>query len=368
MADSLGAQSFTSPSIPRDAETLPAPPPYPSAAPPAQPARRLRTWPALLALLFFAAILPESIETFNTTPVRMVTDPSALPFLMAFYGSADVLVRELLRRRPLRWGAVLLLGIAFGFVNEGIIANTWYSVTPKGYALINGVDWAWAAALTLFHTVFSVVVPILFVELLFPRLANRAWLGRKAVVAFALLFVLVSSLGIVNSKARQYLLYKPLVVLAIVALVVVALLLPRAKPRALRPAAAPRLWTLRVAGFAGMLAFFLVIFLVPASLAPRLADPGRVQIIAIAADLAAFLAGLAVVRRWSGRSGWSQRHSFALLAGVIALSVPLSLLQQDALAGLSFAFTLPCFALVIYQSRRLARQAVTQQTATTPAI
>jgi len=355
MADSLGTQAFRSPSIPRDAETLPAPPPYPSAAPPARPSRRLRTWPAILALLFFAAILPECIETFNTTPLRIVTEPVTLPFLMAFYGSADVLVRELLRRRPLRWSAVLLLGIAFGFVNEGIIANTWYSVTPKGYALINGVDWAWAAALTFFHTVFSVVVPILFVELLFPRLAHRAWLGRKGIVAFATLFLLVSSLGIVDSKARQYLVYKTPVVLATVALVVLALLLPRATPRALRAAAAPRLWTLRVAGFAGMMLFFLIIFLVPDSLAPRIADPGRVQLIAIAADVAAFLAGLAVVRRWSGRSGWGPRHTFALLAGALALSVPLSLLNPDARLGFSFAFTLPCFALLIYQSRRLKR-------------
>jgi hypothetical protein len=75
------AQAFTSSSAAWDAETVPAPPPYPSSAP---PARRLRTWPAILALLFFAAILPESVETFNTTPLRIVTDHSALPFLMAF--------------------------------------------------------------------------------------------------------------------------------------------------------------------------------------------------------------------------------------------------------------------------------------------
>jgi len=335
-----------------------APPPYPSAAP---PARRLRTWPAILALLFFAAILPESVETFNTTLLRIVTESSTLPWLMAFYGSGGLLVRELLRRRPLRWSAVLLLGAAFGFVNEGIIANTWYHVTPTGYSLINGVDWAWAVALTIFHMVFSVVVPILFVELLFPRLAARPWLGRKGIVAFALLFVLVSSLGIVDPHARGYLVYKPPVVLAIIALVVVALLLPRPRPRALRNAAAPRLWTLRVAGFAGMLVFFLAIFLVPAALSPRIADPGGVQLVAIAADVALFFACLAIVRRWSGRSGWSQRHTFALIAGAIALSAPLSLLEPSARLGFSFALTLPFLVLLIYQSRRLARQPVTMQ-------
>lgn len=109
MQDPLGAQAFGAPTVAWASQALPAPPAYPSAAP---PARRLRTWPAILALLFFAAILPESVETFNTTPLRIVTDRATLPFLMAFYGSADVLVRELLRRRPLRWSAVLLLGAA----------------------------------------------------------------------------------------------------------------------------------------------------------------------------------------------------------------------------------------------------------------
>ncbi len=335
---------------------LPAPPALPDLAP---PARRLRTWPAILALLFFAAILPESVETFNTTPLQIVMEPATLPFLMAFYGSADLLVRELLRRRPLRWSAVLLLGAAFGFVNEGIIANTWYSVTPTGYSLINGVDWAWAAALTIFHMVFSVVVPILFVELLFPRLADRPWLGRKGTVALATLFLLVSSLGIIEDKYRVN---KPLVVLAIIALVIAALLLPRPRPRVLRERAAPRLWALRVAGFAGMLLFFLIIFLVPAALSPRIADPGGVQLVAIAADVALFFACLAIVRRWSGRSGWGPRHTFALLAGVIALSVPLSLLEPSARLGFSFALTLPFLVLLIYQSRRLARQAATIQT------
>jgi hypothetical protein len=316
------------------------------------PARRQRTRLAIITLLVFAAILPESIETFNTTPLRIVSDPLTLPFLMAFYGSADLLVRELLRRRPLRWSAMLLLGIAFGFVNEGIIANTWYSVTPTGYAMIHGVDWAWAVALTLFHMVFSVVVPIIFVELLFPRIADRLWLGRKGLVAFTLLFLLISSLGLF---APKYSVYKPPVVLATVALVVAALLLPRARPRRLRDAAAPHLWTLHLAGFAGFLLFFLVIYLIPDKLSHPGADPGGIELVAIGADLALFFVCLAVVRRWTGRSGWGRRQTFALLAGVIALSVPLSLLNQDARAGFSFALTLPCLALLIWQSWRLAR-------------
>jgi hypothetical protein len=323
--------------------------------PPAQlarPRRTRRTWPAILALLFFAAILPECVETFNTTPLTIVTQPITLPFLMAFYGSADLLVRELLHRRPLGWSAVLLLGVAFGFVNEGIIANTWYSVTPTGYSLLGGIDWAWAVALTIFHTAFSVVVPILFVEGLFPDLADRAWVGRKGIVTFALIFVLVSSLGVLSDTDRVY---KLPVVLAVVVLVVAAVLLPRARPRMLSLRAVPRLWTLRVAGFAGLLLFFLTIYLVPAVLALLIADPVRVQIVAIPVDVALFLSGVTRVRRWSGRAAWGKRQTGALIAGVLALSVPLSLLDPGARVGLSFAVTLPVVTLVIWESRRLSR-------------
>lgn len=329
----------------------PAPAVPPAERPLAASAYPQRTRLAILALLFFAALIPESIATWNTPPSRMLAEPLALPFEMAFYGSADLLIREVWRRRPLRWGALLLLGIAFGFVNEGIIANTWYTVTPtKGYAPINGVDYAWAVALTVFHAVMSTVVPILFVELLFPRLSGHPWLGRKGIVAFAILFALVSSLGII---AQQYRVYKPPVLAAIGLLVVVALLLPRARPRMLRSRAAPRLWTLRLAGFAGYATFFVALYIVPRLLDRAVADPGGVNLLMVVIDLALFFICLGVVRRWTGRAGWGPRQTLALISGALCVTIFLS---PTALATGSPLLAFPFLALLVWMARRMGKR------------
>jgi len=351
------------PLVARVGPPLPAAPPPPY-SPPRAP--RERTWLAILALLLFAALIPESIATWNTPPLRMVVEPQSLPFLMAYYGSADLLIREAWRRRSLRRGALLMLGVAFGFVNEGIIANTWYSVTPTGYSLIHGVDYAWAVALTIFHAVMSTVVPILFVETLFPRLAARPWLGRKGIAAFAALFALVSSLGLINPTARAYLVYKPPVVAAIAALVVVALLLPRARPRALRAKLAPRLWALRLAGFAGYAAFFFALYAVPPMLARLVGDPGRATLLAIAVDLAFFFACLGVARRWTGRAGWGPRQALALISCALCLTIGLSVVHSEALAGGAPLLTLPFLALLVWMAWRTGRHKAATRSVSPP--
>lgn len=42
-----------------------------------------------------------------------------------------------------------------------------------------GVNWVWSLELTLYHAVFSIAIPILLVELLFPEAREQSWVGRK---------------------------------------------------------------------------------------------------------------------------------------------------------------------------------------------
>jgi len=41
------------------------------------------------------------------------------------------------------------------------------------------VNWAWAAMLILFHTVFSILLPITVVELTFPAVRHESWVGPR---------------------------------------------------------------------------------------------------------------------------------------------------------------------------------------------
>ncbi len=180
----------------------PAVPP-PGAPPPSGP-RRVRTWPAALTLFFGAALIPETVATFNSPPLLLLTRPATYLFISAFYGSVALLVREYMRSRAARWTGVLLVGMAAGAVNEGIIAGTWYKVQYPGYALVGGVDPAVATGLTVFHALVSTVLPILLVELT----------QTLAVITGALLPTIIASV-ILPAALRSL---EPLVTLPVLAL------------------------------------------------------------------------------------------------------------------------------------------------------
>ena len=314
-----------------------------------------RTWLAVLTLYVFAALIPESIASANTPTYAWVLNPALALIETAFYGSANLVIRELRVRRSLGWTSVLLLGAAFGFANEGIIAVTWFRVLPTdGYIFQNGVNWAWAVALTIFHAVFSVVVPIAFVELLFPRIAARPWLSRSGTLVFAVLFALVTSIGFFPPRYRV----NQLPVLAgMIALVIVALLLPRLKSRTPSTRRTPRPWTLRICGFLGAFLYFLAIYGVP-NIFGRHADEQTLrglQALYIVILLALFALCLAVVRRWTARADWGVEQTLALITGSLVPSLLTTLLVPTLFAQLQPLLTVPFFLWLVWLAHRVAK-------------
>lgn len=210
-----------------DGGRLPAPPLAAPGAPAA--ASRPRTGPALLALYFLAPLIGEVIGSYNTPPLAFL-NPTTLIFLPALYGSAAILLRELVVRRGLGWRSWILLGAAFGAINEGVIAVTWFD--PKvpaylgryGHAL--GVNWVWAVGLTVFHITYSVTIPILLAESAFPSIASRPWLRRRGMNGFGIWLTFTALLGFITGT---YELGRLVALGWAVTLIVVALLLPRAR-------------------------------------------------------------------------------------------------------------------------------------------
>lgn len=327
--------------------------PAPSVA--AAPMERVRTWPAVLTLFVFAALIPESIATVNTPAPTWVLNPVVGLFMMAFYGSANLVIRELRVRRGLGWTGVLLLGVVFGFANEGIIAVTWFRVIPTdGYILQNGVDWAWAAALTVFHAIFSVVAPIAFVELLFPRIAARSWLSRRALAWFAILFALVTATGFGPAKYRVN---QWPVLVTMIALTVVALALPRAKGRVLSAKRPPRLWPLRLYGVLAAFLYFFALYGVPQILGKH-ADLQtlrglQVDYIVILAAYCAIC--ITIARRWTGRAGWGPPQVLALLTGGM---VPSLLISLGFFAQLQPLISVPFFLWLVWLAWRVKQPPV----------
>lgn len=126
--------------------------------------------------------------TGSTQASWLILNP---PFFFAFlaqnlgnYGLAVILIREAKVRWGKGWASVLLLGAAYGIVNEGIGAATLFNpgdasslgiVATYGHWL--GVNWVWATQLVLIvHPVFSVALPILLLDLALPETRGKSLL------------------------------------------------------------------------------------------------------------------------------------------------------------------------------------------------
>jgi hypothetical protein len=335
-------------SAPTGSELLYRPASFAAYAPPAeatQPATRsLRRWPAILTLVLLGGLIPETIATSNTPPVVYLANPVLFGLICALYGCAALLLREAWRARHLGWTSVILLGVSFGAMNEGVIAGKWWMIPAKGYTLTGGVNWGWATALTIFHIVYSMVIPILVVEALFPRVAGGPWLRRRGILIAAILLGLTQLLGLL---ARDYQPYRALA-LAFALVFIPLALLPRAHPRALNPRPAPGLWRLRITGYFAALVYFILIFFVPDAWSP----PTPVIVGLLVAYFALCLWWLRVL---AGRAGWGRRQELALLTGVLVPNLLIVSLQP----GGEIFVTVPFFALLVwlaFRERRLERR------------
>src|SRR5215469_10338673 len=105
-----------------------------------------------------------------------------------------LVLRETIIRKPAGWVSVVLLGIAFGFCNEGVVAGTWYRVVNPGYRFLGPIDVAWAVALTVFHLFISMLMTLAFTDVLMPSYASKSLLSRRGTAITASIFVLFNAL------------------------------------------------------------------------------------------------------------------------------------------------------------------------------
>lgn len=326
------------------------PTPHALATPQAEPDTlttplRQRRWMAALTLYLLAPIIAE-VLTGSTPPLQFV-NPLSFIFLTALYGSGALLVRETARRRGLGWWSVILLGAAYGVLEEGLVVTSWLNPSWPDLAFLNGysraldINWFWALGMTAFHVVVSITLPITLVEAAFPSIAPQPWLGKRSYRLLMVWLGAVSVAGLIGFGFLRFrdVGYHPAPLGWLVALVIalafawlgthpLARLWRHAQgdttvpPRVSRRTAPP-LGTLRFAGFGFTLLFFVVFWG-----APHVLQRPLLGLLALAATLAL---GALVVSRWSHRLDWSPRKRLALLTGVALFFVALAPLTQYVL-------------------------------------
>jgi hypothetical protein len=270
-----------------------------------------RIAPALV-LVFLAPFVGEVL--LGNTPLRLI---GAYLLVLPMYGFGALFIRELSRRTGRGWPTILILGVAYGVVEEGLADMSLFNPNFLGQHLLSygnlfGIGWPWWFFVLTLHAVWSIGVSIALAEALFARHGPYPWLGRTGLVVSGVVFglgvVLVHFVGGEGYKLSAGELVLSLALVAV--LTAVAFLLPiRRVTQPAGPQQAPSPWV------AGVTAFVLTgAFMSMTRLAYTL------KLSAVVLILVYFLLyGLAVlaVSRWSRRIGWNAEHRFALAAGAL---------------------------------------------------
>jgi len=273
-----------------------------------------------LALFFLSPAVGELLS--SSSPPAEFFQPFTFLLLASLYGSGALVARELAHRWGKGWPSVLLLGAAYGIVEEGLAVKSffdpnWMDLGPLGvYGRWAGVNWVWSVGLTIYHATFSIGIPILLVGLLFPAQRNRPWLSSNGLRWIVVLLVAVTFfINLALTPYRPSVLAHLVAAAGVVGLGIWARRAGSPQPAANLPALGSPL-RIGVGGFAATVGLFLLLWFLPNTKVPA--------IVWIALTLA-YVAWL-----WTrfGRRvthpGWSPSHAMALAGGALTFFVLLS--------------------------------------------
>ncbi len=271
----------------------------------------------ILYLVLLAALLPEAI-TGSTPPLAWLNPIQAL-LNFWLYGTGVLVVREVSLRWKTGWPGILLLGAAYGIVEEGLAVTTFFNPTLPQLGTLGwygrdlGVNWLWAVWLTTFHAIVSIAIPIFLLEWHWPALKGKRLLTRGGLSLSAGLLALVTLL--INVLVHVGNAYREAGPEYLAAFAAIALLVIAARqgwyrgwlrvPNTGLPFSARSYF---IIGFAFIGGSFLLY-----AGGPALAG---FPVLSLVQGLVVLLAALLAVRRYAGRPD-AERLTFAFAAGII---------------------------------------------------
>ncbi len=292
--------------------------------------RRVKIPPALV-LFFLAPAIGELLS--GSSPPLEFFNPLALLFLASLYGGGAIVVREL----KVRWGkdfrAVLLLGAAYGILEEGLLVKSffdpyWVDLGVLGvYGRWLEVNWVWTEMLIIYHAVFSISIPIVLVELAYPERRLESWVGRKTLKFLIAVLAVDTAIGFFFLTAY----FPPLThyLMAIAAMnlfVFTAYRLPAKKEQAGKKKGSPTL--LFAMGLTGSTSFFLLFWAGPHIIS--------IPIVLMILGLALVFGLLKFIKQFDWKDSTSDLNRLAVVGGALSFLIFLSFLQEGDARGMAF--------------------------------
>lgn len=148
----------------------------------------------LLTLILLSPTIGELLS--GSAPPLEFFNPFGFIILVGLYGLGALIIRELRVKWDKGWWSILILGMAYGIIEEGLAIKSffdpnWMDLGNLGsYGRLFGVNWVWSVWLTIYHTIISIAIPILLFELLFPDKEDERLLTENKLSLVVILFII----------------------------------------------------------------------------------------------------------------------------------------------------------------------------------
>ena len=274
-----------------------------------------RRLPPTWALLLLAPVLGELVSC-HQSPIELF-NPLVFVLMALPYGCGALLCRELTVRWNKGLPALLLLGLAYGLFEEGVVVRSlfnpdWQELGEMGrHGFMGGVHWVYGTMLLHFHVYVSIVASVLLAETLYPQRRRQPWLNRTGLALRTIGLLLWWPAGWAMTR------YCPPAVFLVLPWVAIALLVLAARLTPALGAAPPRGATPRPAWFflVGLLSLSTVFVLVGVGAKARVPSAAVMLVILAAVEIATLCF---LLRGTSSGAAWEDAHRFAWVAGTLA--------------------------------------------------
>ena len=148
------------------------------------------------AVWFLAFLSPAIAEMLSgSAPFIEWLNPLATATFLGMYGAGAILVREVAIRWDKGWASIIILGAAYGIIEEGIAVKSFFDAKWADldelatYGRYLDVNWVWTVWLTIYHSMVSIALVLVVFSLIYPEYRGVRLLTEKRFKIVSLIFV-----------------------------------------------------------------------------------------------------------------------------------------------------------------------------------